>query len=55
MRKPALLLFAICSSAWAHDAHGHSTAPLEARHPKSPLANPGEHLEPGRKLYHASC
>ena len=55
MRKPALLLFAICSSALAHDAHGHSTAPLEARHLKSPLANPREHLESGKKLYQVSC
>ncbi len=55
MRVSPLLLFVLCSSARAHDAHGHSTAPLEARHVKSPLSHPADHLESGRKLYAASC
>jgi cytochrome c peroxidase len=40
---------------WAHDAHGHATAPIEARHLNSPLADPSAALESGRAVYEKSC
>jgi len=55
------ILIASCSlwvasgSLWAHDAHGHATAPIEARHLKTPLSDPAAHLESGRAVYDKSC
>lgn len=50
-----LLVPFLCCSLWAHDAHGHSTAPIEARHLNSPLADPASALESGRAVYSQSC
>jgi len=55
MRRVAFLLLVTCCTVPAHDAHGHSNAPLEARGLKSPLANPAGHLESGKTFYQASC
>jgi len=55
MRRVALLLLIASCAAEAHDAHGRSNAPLEARHPKSPLTDPAIHLDSGKALYQASC
>ena len=45
----------IVRAVTAHDAHGHSHAPLEARHLKNPIMNPAEHLDAAKALYTASC
>ena len=55
MRNALVLLLVACMVLRGHDAHGHSSAPLEARHRKRPLPNPGEHLEAGKAVYQASC
>ena len=54
MRILALLCFAsvVCR---AHDAHGHSTAPPEARLLKSPFAATPEHAASARPVYERLC
>lgn len=54
MRFLIIALLAV-SVLRAHDAHGHSHAPLEARQLRNPLADPPRHLEAGKALYNASC
>jgi mono/diheme cytochrome c family protein len=39
----------------AHDAHGRSYAPIEARRLKSPIADAAGHLTEGQALYQSSC
>ena len=52
---PATVLLAGFTLAWAHDAHGRSTSPPEARHLKSPVPVSTANLESGAKLYIARC
>ena len=52
-----MLLLLTPAAVNAHDAHGRSNAPIEARRLKSPLAaeaTPG-HLDAGRRTYQAEC
>ncbi|HUA59658.1 MAG TPA: di-heme enzyme [Verrucomicrobiae bacterium] len=55
MRTALILLGAFCLAAHAHDAHGHSTAPPEARLLKSPLANSDEHAAAAQPAYERLC
>lgn len=49
----ALLL--VCGSAWAHDAHGRSNAPMEARRLKSLVAITAERVAAARGDYETLC
>ncbi len=40
---------------WAHDAHGRSTAPPEARRLRSPIPRSPEHAQAGRAAYQRLC
>ncbi len=52
-----LLILLVVRAAMAHDAHGRSNAPLEARRLKNPLAaeSTAGHLDAGQKTYRAEC
>ncbi|MEJ1937509.1 c-type cytochrome, partial [Nostoc sp. NIES-2111] len=50
-----LLCIAVAGAAWAHDAHGRSNAPTEARRLKNPLSSPAEHLAAAQRLYASQC
>jgi cytochrome c peroxidase len=45
----------VVNALTAHDAHGHSHAPVESRRLKNPIVNPAEHLDAAKALYTASC
>lgn len=50
------ILMAVCASInLAHDAHGRSTSPPEARHLKSPLPNTPEHAAAAKPFYDQLC
>jgi cytochrome c peroxidase len=53
--RTILLLLCISVAARAHDAHGRSTAPPEARLLKSPLAPSDEQAAAGQPLYQGFC
>ena len=55
MRTLLLFLCVWCVLAHAHDAHGRSTAPPEARLLKSPLAPSDEQAAAGQPLYQGFC
>ncbi len=46
------MIAAVCA---AHDAHGRSTSPPEARHLKSPLLNSPENVAAAKPLYEQAC
>jgi cytochrome c peroxidase len=50
-----LAAFLIGVAAWAHDAHGHSTAPLEARALVRPIPADQAHVSEGGVLYKRAC
>jgi len=49
------ILWLIAVLSWAHDAHGRSTAPPEARRLKSPLPSTPENLAAGKAAYERLC
>jgi cytochrome c peroxidase len=55
MRKLAALVALTAPIGWAHDAHGHTTAPPEARVLKSPLAASAENVAAGKAQYERLC
>ena len=55
MRSVLILLGVACLCARAHDAHGRSTAPPEARLLKSPLAASEEHAAAAKVAYERFC
>jgi len=55
MWKWALLFLAAAGLCVAHDAHGRSTAPPEARHLKSPLPATPEHAALAKPFYTQLC
>lgn len=48
-------LLVMAAAVWAHDAHGHSHAPVEARRIKSPFAPSALSLDSGRNTYQQAC
>jgi cytochrome c peroxidase len=55
MWTPAMMALLAASVASAHDAHGRSTAPAEARRLKSPIPSAPEHVEAARPHYDRLC
>ena len=55
MRTLILMVCLGCVAARAHDAHGHSTSPPEARLLMSPLATSDEQVAAGQPLYESAC
>jgi mono/diheme cytochrome c family protein len=55
MRRVAVLILWAWSNVAAHDAHGRSNAPLEARRLRSPLANTRADMQTGQALYETHC
>jgi mono/diheme cytochrome c family protein len=55
MRALLLLTLAGAVTAWAHDAHGRSNAPAEARRLKSPFVPTAADLADAEKLYASKC
>jgi cytochrome c peroxidase len=56
MRRCGLVgLLLLASELAAHDAHGHSHAPLESRRLKNPVLNPADHWEAAKALYRRAC
>ena len=55
MRRLVLFLFLGSAALQAHDAHGRSTAPPEARLLKSPLLTSDEQAAAGQPLYESKC
>ena len=53
--RTILLLVCVSAAVQAHDAHGRSTAPPEARLLKSPLARSDEQAAAGQPLYQGFC
>ena len=53
--RTILLLVCVSGAVRAHDAHGRSTAPPEARLLKSPLARSDEQAAAGQPLYQGFC
>ncbi|HTS30643.1 MAG TPA: di-heme enzyme [Bryobacteraceae bacterium] len=55
MRKLPILFWIACLPGYAHDAHGHSTAPPEARLLRSPLAATDEQADAAEPVYGRLC
>jgi len=55
MRRLAVLIALLAPIGWSHDAHGHTTAPPEARELKSPLAASAENVAAGKVQYERLC
>ena len=55
MRTLSALFVLACSPTWAHDAHGRSTAPLQARRLKNPLSPSDTAIRDGRRVYESNC
>jgi len=55
MRRWFVFFVLSCATAAAHDAHGHSTAPPEARLLQSPLAASDEQAAAARPAYERLC
>jgi cytochrome c peroxidase len=52
----AIVLFCVlCAKVLAHDAHGRSHAPLEARRLKNPLPDADRRWEPAAPVYQREC
>src|SRR5262245_4618119 len=55
MWKPLILVFAATVVSSAHDAHGRSNSPPEARRLKSPLRPGAEHVAAAKPHYEQLC
>jgi cytochrome c peroxidase len=55
MRELGLLLLLVPAAVWAHDAHGRSNAPAEARRLKNALAPSPAHTQAGKESYTRLC
>src|SRR5215471_17547505 len=55
MWKFLILVFALTAEAGAHDAHGRSNSPPEARRLKNPLPAGPEHLTAAKLRYEQFC
>ena len=55
LRRGLALVCLLVRVVQAHDAHGRSYAPIEARRLKNPIADAAGHLTEGQALYQSSC